>query len=176
MPDERYVVDRSDAFATLYDRLMRRAILENADEGYCRRVLTWLTAPGGYRPEVFEAPSGCRWCGDLEFHHGGQSAPGVGLHRWAKPWDWQVMERMLARRRMRLEAPPPIYHAATHWTGSIVDPEDEGDALCADCLTPCDRYDRIQDRRLRAQCRAWGVRIDWRRKSSSGWGGPDVPF
>jgi hypothetical protein len=145
------------------------------------------------RPPV---PSGCRWCGTQRGHHGSSWSRAVGLHRWEKPTDKQVLARMRARRAARgcrchiptgnpwrceadtcamldellrgwmtpiepgadlpelevLRPVPPYlaHHATTIWSGSSI-PDDEGEALCADCRTPdCARYLRIQRRLARA--------------------------
>ena len=95
----------------------------------------------------FESPYGCRWCGDEKHHHGSQWAPIIGMHPWLEPDQAMILERMLRRLDVRLNAAPPKYHATTRYTGSAGDPDDEGYALCADCSTDaCPQYQRIQTR------------------------------
>jgi hypothetical protein len=53
------------------------------------------------RPPV---PSGCRWCGIEEFIHWSRSSAGVGRHLWTPPTPTQILARMRARRRARIEA------------------------------------------------------------------------
>jgi hypothetical protein len=96
---------------------------------------------------TFESPYGCRWCGDEAHHHGSQWAPIIGMHQWLEPSQDMILERMLRRLDARLNAEPPKYHATTTWTGTPGNPDDEGDALCADCgTTACPQYQRIQTR------------------------------
>lgn len=46
-------------------------------------------------------PSGCRWCGDEQFHHGLQWVPSVGMHQYEHPTNAQILARMKARRSAR---------------------------------------------------------------------------
>lgn len=50
---------------------------------------------------AFEAPHGCRWCGDEEHHHGSQWHPTAGMHQWTRPTPAQILDRMTARRARR---------------------------------------------------------------------------
>lgn len=43
-------------------------------------------------------PSGCRWCGDEQYHHGLQYVPGNDLHGYVEPTQAQRLARMKARR------------------------------------------------------------------------------
>lgn len=52
----------------------------------------------------FEAPFGCRWCGDERHHHGHQWAPIIGLHQWMEPDQPLILERMRRRRAARAAA------------------------------------------------------------------------
>lgn len=120
-------------------------------------------------------PSACRWCGIPRRQHMQQWKEPVGWHKWEHPTDGQIKQRMLARRHVRLTAPAPAYHAATHWTGSATDPEDPGDAICADCRTPdCAQYERIQRRLDRARWRDAALH-GWT-ADASGWGPEQTPF
>lgn len=104
MTEERYVIGRNGAFATLYDTVERRLLVENTTEGFCLKVRAWLTAHDNLDPTRFATPDGCRWCGDEAFHHGAtQWAPVVGSHPWVRPWDWQRLDRMLNRRAARTD-------------------------------------------------------------------------
>jgi hypothetical protein len=49
-------------------------------------------------------PSGCRWCGDEQYHHGRSYVRSVGMHGWEQPTRAQVIARMKARRAARKEA------------------------------------------------------------------------
>jgi hypothetical protein len=49
-------------------------------------------------------PSGRRWCGDEQGHHGRSYVRSVGMHGWEQPTRAQVIARMLARRNARKEA------------------------------------------------------------------------
>lgn len=128
---------------------------------------------------TFEAPYGCRWCGDEQHHHGSQWAVIIGMHEWLEPSQAMILERMRRRRDVRLTAEPPKYHATTAW-----DPAPDGesaDPYCADCQTPvCFRWSRIQ---ARLDHHRWG--IGYRTKhhlnataAAGSWGGDDtnLPF
>jgi hypothetical protein len=121
---------------------------------------------------TFESPYGCRWCGDEQYHHGQQWAPIIGMHHWLEPSQEMILERMLRRLDARLNAPKPAYHATTRYTGTPGDPDDEGDALCADCGTDaCPQYQRIQHRRALHLTDPAG------QTNGGGWGGnPSRPF
>ena len=117
------------------------------------------------------SPNGCRICGLDERGHARRWSKSVGWHQWTPPTQAQIKRRMQDRRTARLTAEPPKYHAATRYTGSAGDPEDEGEALCADCGTPaCAQYQRIQTRRA--------IHLtDPAARGTGSWGGnPNWPF
>lgn len=94
---------------------------------------------------TFEAPYGCRWCGDERHHHGEQWAPIIGLHSWLEPSQAMILERMTRRRAHRLAADPPKYHVATGW--DVASDGESADPYCKDCGDPaCWRWERIQAR------------------------------
>lgn len=125
------------------------------------------------RPLDFEAPYGCRWCGDEERSHGWRWQPVIGMHDWVAPALETVKERMWRRLTAYLGRPEPKYHATTAWaadhTGESADP------YCADCKTDgCPRWLRVQARLDRQR---WGLprRSRRSRRTSGGWGG-DEPW
>lgn len=115
---------------------------------------------------------GCQWCGITEQSHPQRWKPPAGWHTWAQPTQQQILERMLARRAARLNAPEPVFHAATGWA-----PDDTGesaDPYCADCKTDgCPRWARIQ---TRLDQQRWGLPRRVRRRKPGGWGGEPLPF
>lgn len=46
-------------------------------------------------------PSGCRYCGEEQGHHGRSWVRSVGMHGWEQPTREQVIARMKARRAAR---------------------------------------------------------------------------
>ncbi|MBE4790289.1 MULTISPECIES: hypothetical protein [Streptomyces] len=123
--------------------------------------------PNGTAP----TPLGCRWCGGAQGSHGRQWMAGRGMHSWARPTEAQIKARMLARRAARLVSEPARYHAHTDWTGTVGDPEDPGDEMCADCRsTQCPRWLRVQ-RRLDRQRWRQALADSTPDAGSGGWGG-----
>lgn len=53
--------------------------------------------PNGQPP----TPSGCRWCGAEQRHHGRRSLRGRPSHSWERPTEAQIKARMVARRNAR---------------------------------------------------------------------------
>jgi hypothetical protein len=85
------------------------------------------------------------------------------MHAWKRPTRAQILARMRARRRARLEAPPTQYHATTAWAPDAGG--ESADPYCADCgTTACRRWDRIYDQ------------IQLRRQGLRRWPRNDVPF
>jgi hypothetical protein len=94
------------------------------------------------------------------------------MHAWERPTNAQIIARMKTRRDVRLTTSPPKHHAATRYSGTAGDPEDEGYALCADCGTDaCAQYQRIQIR-IAASRTEPAVQIG----SGGGWGANAHPF
>lgn len=54
------------------------------------------------------APFGCRWCGIEKRPHCQQWKAPVGWHKWERPTDEQIKERMLARRASRALDPVAV--------------------------------------------------------------------
>ncbi|MFI0929675.1 hypothetical protein ACH4TP_37990 [Streptomyces sp. NPDC021012] len=104
-----------------------------------------IVYPNGQPP----TPYGCRWCGTEQSGHGRRWKPSVGVHWWAEPTRAQILARMRARRRARLNTPPAQYHAATvEETGwSHAGDRPYTSRLCADCGEgDCRRWIRTQER------------------------------
>lgn len=123
-------------------------------------------------PEPQTSPNGCRICGLGPRSHARQWKPPASWHPYEPPTESLIKLRMLARRQARLNAGPPIHHAATAWAP---DPGGESaEPYCADCgSTACPRWNRIHDRlHLQRQ----GLRRWPRRSTPTGpWGG-DQPW
>lgn len=43
-------------------------------------------------------PYGCRWCGTARRSHGRRWDELAGVHAWQAPHQWQIKDRMRARR------------------------------------------------------------------------------
>ena len=125
----------------------------------------------------FQAPYGCRWCGEEKHRHGRRWAPIIQMHSWMEPSQAMILERMQRRLDARLTAEPAKYHATTAWAPDHTG--EEGIPFCADCKTDsCPRWTRIQTRLDQIR---WG--IPHRTKNplnagTGGWGGytSDLPF
>lgn len=116
------------------------------------------------------SPDGCRWCGITRRGHARQWKQPVGWHTWEQPEQGQILARMLARRAARLNAAPPVFHAATGWAPDATG--EEGIPFCADCGTEsCRQWIRIQ---TRLDQRRFGLPRRVRRvrkEAAGGWGG-----
>ncbi len=114
-------------------------------------------------------PYGCRWCGAAKRSHGHRWVASAGLHTWDRPTNAQILARMQARRRTRLNAEPAKYHATTAWAADHTG--EEGIPYCADCKTEtCWRWVRVQ------ACldeQRWGISCRTRRGRNST---ADLPF
>lgn len=56
------------------------------------------------RHHAAPVPSGCRYCGEEQHHHGRSWVRSVGMHGWVEPTRAQRLARMQARRNARKEA------------------------------------------------------------------------
>ncbi|MGW2725524.1 hypothetical protein [Streptomyces sp. NPDC001492] len=127
---------------------------------------------------TFESPYGCRWCGVQKTAHGRRWNAIVEMHSWVEPSQAMILERMRRRRDARLNAAPPVFHAATAWVPDL--DGESADPYCADCTTlVCPRWSRIQ---TRLDQHRYGLprRIRRSRKTratAGGWGGGEPwPF
>lgn len=97
MTEERYAVGRNGVFATLYDTVERRLILDNATEINCLRARADLLAGRGFDATGGKDPDDCRHCGLPSDGHGRRFSSGVGLHRRVAPWPEQRLARRIRR-------------------------------------------------------------------------------
>jgi hypothetical protein len=112
----------------------------HAEGGMLHGHIRW---PQGTAP----TPSGCRWCGTVQRHHGRRRLPGRGMHSWEAPTERQMLARMRARRAARIKARSAsgflprngervrvtrvIANRRTAWTGYItrIRPAAHGDGI-----------------------------------------------